>query len=353
MHELRLVNRLGQLIAPLPEVKLGSASWDLDPSKDVMDFTISPVAPNSQYLDCNKVECQLWIDNALRWWGVVREIGPGNSQQVAVKCEGLMSEFGFRFILEEDLVFTNVDQISVGAALVNYAQDPIQGTNPDLHIGIAGYSLSGTLMTRTYTSDRKGSIVEPLRDLATVEGGFEQSIEIFGNGTRLWTPWFPQRGSQKPNRRLEYGRNIIDFNWRKVGQSQATKIDATGGTAEADPFDPFGGREKQNFIYEDTALSAEYGVHIGVLPSGAKSDLDWLERRARRAVATRGRPVEITGVTCQQGGRYPELMTVMPGDEVPVKIDRGMIQVAEYHRVKSKKWYPNNRVEFEFTSVID
>jgi len=351
-HELRLCNRLGQMIAPLPEVKVDSAVWDLDPSKDAMDFGMTPTAPNASYLDVNKVEVQLWIDGTLRWWGVIREID-GNSRWIKVKCEGLMSYFSYRFVLEEDLVFTNVEQIAVGAYLIGYGQSAIQGTNPNLYIGIAGYSNSGILMTRTYTSDRKGSIVEPLRDLSTVEDGFEQSIEVFGNGTRLWTPHFPQRGSQKPDKRLETGRNIIDFTWRKTGTAMATKIDATGGTAEIDPFDPFQGRAKQNFIYEDTARSAEYGVHIAVLPSGAKSDMEWLERRAMRAVAMRGVPVVVTGVTCRQGGRYPELMSVVPGDEVPVKIDKGMIQVASYNRIKTKTWFPTNELKFDFTSVID
>lgn len=359
--DLKSVTRLGALVAYLDSATLEQVTWGLDPVDDKAKLTYSPKDVDPGVIVVNKTELQVWVDNALLWWGPFRK-KRGNSKVLSVDCEGSFSEFSFRYISEDDLAFVNVEQMSIGTYLVNYAQSAVQGTNPGLNIGIAGYTNSGVLMSREYLADRKQSILSALQELSSVDDGFDQSVEVFGNGTKLWTPHYPQRGSIKNNMYLELGRNVVDYDYEEDGGNQATKADATGGTVDVDPSDPSAGRTKQSATFEDTALSTEYGVRVGIVPSGARSDLDWLQRRAEGKVALDGRPAKVTGVYCRRGVAtrtagsgeplYPDVLTgLWPGDYAPVRIDEGEIQVSGLQRIQTKTWYRDTDItHFEFTS---
>lgn len=349
--ELYITNKSGVRTAPLPQAIINSVSWELN-EVATMNFSMEPSAPGaSQALLKNSLEYQLWIDDVLLWmgYGIHRS---GNSSLVTWDCEDPMGYLHHRHVLEENLVYTAIDQIDIASALVTYSQAAIQGTNPGLNILIAGYSASGITRTRTYNSDRKHNLFDAVKEFSTLEEGFDSDLVLSTGGSRFWTPYYPQKGSLKSTT-LEYGANMVDYSWDESAINLATKVDATGGTASADPLNPLSTRTKQSVRYEDTAASTRHGVHSTVLPSGARSDIPWLTARATRAVDLRKDPVVITTATCRQGGDYPVLLgNLVTGDTCKIVVQDGTINVNQVSRIKKVTWVPaSNRVKYEFTDV--
>lgn len=346
-------DRLGVPYGELTQASLDSVTWDLL-GDGALKLSIDPITRNADKVILNATEVQLWMEDSLEWWGVPRKCS-GDLRRLTFDCEELFSYFHYRFVLDEDLSYTDLEQFAIGRNLVNYAQSGIQGTNPNLHISIAGYTNSGVTRSRDYISDRKHNIFDALKEFTTLDDGYEQSIEVYGDGRREWTPWYPQKGTDRTDIVLEYGHNIVGGNYSEDGTKMATKIDATGGTTPNDPFNVLLGREKQRYTYEDVAASTTSGVHIAVLPSGSRSDLPWLQARATGQVNARKAPVVIPTVICRQGGKYPQLVgNVKTGDLVRCRIDRGRIQVNGTYRIKTMGWQPKgNLVPITFTSVIE
>lgn len=319
----------------LPEVKIESVVEELNGAGEAT-ISFDPNSENATEVKLGERELELWEGDDIVYAGVLADL-TGNSERLTVKSDGLFDYFRTRFVLDTDLVYTNQEQLSIASALVVYAQSAAQGTNPDLNIDIAGFDASGILRDRTYIADRTHDLLTALAEFATLEEGFDQAIVPQNDGTRLWTPYFPRRGELKDDDPLEYGREIKDYTYKESYRKRATSITATGGVAEQVD----GNRIKQAFTYEDTAASAKYGVSIAVLPSGSRSDLEWLEARARSAVSVRRSPVKVPDIIVDNA-QYPIRGLVGVGDTVPVRIDHGRVQVAGDYRVQRTEWNPDD-----------
>lgn len=357
-RELKVVEKDGSLIAPLPEGRLQRCNWPLN-EVGSLEMAIDPYADGASAIQLSKTEVQLWLNNELAWWGVPRR-KTGNSRELLFTCDELLSYFWFRFVIDENLEYVGMEQLQIAQNLIVYGQSAAQGTNPDLNIDVAAWSPSGVSRDKILTSDRKHNLIEELLDFPTLDDGFDWSIEIFGDGRREYTMYFPQKGSLRNDLAIEYGRQITDYQYEERSDKLATKVDATGGTFIADSvLEPFAPREKNRYVHEDVAASTEYGVHVTVLPSGAKSTPEWLESRAKGAVAARKHPVVVPQVTCHpnqdetMNAPVQLLGNLDRGDWLPVRVDHGAVQVSGVQRVKDIEYDGEaDQMRLTFTSVI-
>lgn len=325
----------------LPEVSIDEVEEELN-GVGGAKLSFDPLGENATQIKLGERELELWEGSDQIFAGPMNDIA-GNSRRLTLQADGLWDYIKYRFVLQDNLIYEDTEQLTIAANLITYAQSAAQGNNPDLRITLAGFAASGILRTREYISERKHNLFEALAEFSTLEEGFDQAIMLQPNGTRVWTPFFPFRGEVK-DVPLEYGREIIDYNYKESYRKRATKIAATGGVAEQVD----GERLKQEFTFEDTVASDRYGVSVGVLPSGSRSDLPWLEARARSAVARRKAPLRVPEITIDNS-KTPVRHIYSVGDWAPVRIDHGRVQIAGVYRIQKKVWLPSaNQVKFTF-----
>jgi hypothetical protein len=310
----------GTVRRELTGVSVSEPSWKLN---DIGTATLNvhPLRPAATWLYnyLNKCEVQVWIGNQLRWWGVPRSCSIGK-KQLSFQCEDLLSHFVYRNV-RATLTYTSIDQFNIGWNLMSYAQT---GTNRDRRVVAGAYSPSGRVRSREYLRDEHPNILQALQEFPGLEGGFDFEIKIFGDGRREWWPYFPIKGNVYDELRLEWGRNIVDIGGRKDGSEQGTEVWALGGT---------NGDIRFEAIYEDTGLSADYGVLEKIVSEGTQNDVDWLLDRATDEVAAYGEPVEIPELTVIDLENVPLDGVLEPGDIVPVVIDYGALQFNSNYRI--------------------
>ena len=348
---LLVVDREGNAKAPLPSATLKDCSWRLDGIGDG-SFSINPLARGATEIQLWKREIQAWFDDELTWWGVPLNTS-GGLDELTFNMEDPMTLFNKRGVDRATLDYPGVDQLAIGWDLLRYAQDETFQPNRDFNIGAANFGPSGKIRYRRYRRDEHRMILDCLGEFTTLADGFDWSLEIFGHGSRLWTPYFPEKGTVQKNLsiRIEQGRRprgTTSITYEEDAVEMATHVYCTGGSD---------GDVKFEENYEDVAASAEYGVMQAFISEGSVTDPPWLEERARQEVLTRNHPaispeVELPTTMVQRVDvPVSYLKRVKVGDWIPIKISYGYIQVDNQFRVYEVRWSEGDKVSLTFGEV--
>lgn len=204
MSRLRVyvTDRDGNPLAQLPAGKIGTIDLGL---VDRDNATISADPSELAELRLVDRELQAWIDDepSPRLIGVPFTASKGlDARRVSVPVLGLETYFD-RWILDADLEYVDVDQLSIGANLIAWAQGrAIPGA--DANIDAATFTLSGVTRTRRYAGDELDSIGEILGRFRDLTDGYDWSIEAIGADRREWTPHYPRKGTARDAWHLRY-----------------------------------------------------------------------------------------------------------------------------------------------------
>lgn len=351
--ELWVTERDGEKIAPLPEANLKEVVWDLNEIGSA-SFTIDPLSEGAMEIEGIIREIQIWMDGQLRWWGVPWGI-EGNSQEITVSCEGLMSLFNKRFVDRMSLIYTSIDQVQIFWNLLAYAQSESVEAYRDFNISaISPLVLSGVPRSREYKRDEHKCILDAVKefDRKTLKNGFDWEIVTTPDGGRFWAPYYPMKGQLKANAAVEWesegARNVADFGWSENFLSVSTLAYATGGSVSTGSVSI-----KMEGKYEDVASSAYWGQMQSVVSEGTQLDVDWLEDRAQQHVETNREPEQTVSITSVVDPEGIQLGDLVLGDWVPVHVDHGRIQVPHtLNRITKIIWKENDSLEFSFGEEI-
>lgn len=335
--------RFGEINNPIVD----EVSWELN-GPGGATFKVAVWESGVDKIKLLKREIQIYEDDLLRWWGVPwRAEKTRGSSEISFTCEGLASLLRKRIVDRTTLLYTSIEQRTIAWNLISYAQDQSVQANRNLFITSASFSGTTQIRSREYKREDHGNIYDLLWEFPTLDGGFE--FDIVGNqtGQRLWTPYYPQKGSLKPSLRVEYEggdiRTTSDYSFSEDAYNVATHEYVTGGTAGDVKFE-------QN--YEDTAASLEFGVMQGVISEAGQNDVNWLLGRAIKEVNTRKKPTVLPGVRLPRSVR-DLLVEAQTGDTLPFLIKDGYIQIPGEQRVSTKKWYPaSDEIELEFNETV-
>lgn len=348
--EIHVVDRTGALIAPLPDASLNSMNWVLN-GAGAASFTISPRAAGATAIQGVRREIQIWFDSALVWWGVPWAIN-GNSQQITVTCEGLLSLFTKRFIDRMTLTYASIDQFSVGWDLLNYAQSEAVEADRNFNIVSAAFGASGVPRSREYPREEHKMILDCLKEFdgRDLLNGFDWDIIVDGSGQRAWTPYYPRKGSLKPNYGIEFKdggqRNLSDFGYAQDYRNLATLAYVTGGTVTTG-----GSSFRKEGKYEDTnALTGSpyWDQMQSVVSDGTQLDQAWLDARAQQEVTTRHAPDTSFTIKSARTTDLDMFQNVFVGDTIPAYFDCGIIQYQGNRRIYEMTWNPDNTLDLVF-----
>lgn len=341
--QIFIVDRLGGRIAELTEAVLTELSFKLY-EYDTITFDIPVGTPGYRDLVLVQSEIQVWVDDELLGWGVPwrRNGGPRSK---TVGCDDLSSLFSRRIVDDRTLTYTSQEQISIGAALVEYAQSEVNQPFRNLYIQTAGWLPSGKLRSERYERGEHAYIIDLLRAFPNLDDGFDWHIEFNGSGQRIWTPYYPERGTVHEDIVLEWGKNLTDYTLDEDGVNITTQHYRTGGAV------PNSESGKMEAVYEDVPASFKYGVMQSVSSDGQQMDVEWLTDGARREVDLYKEPqkvVTLMAVEADQG----LLGKVNPGDYVEVRIDNEGDYFMGEKRVDSVTWTPGDgSIRLEFVGV--
>lgn len=288
------------------------------------DFTDEPDALPRSGLD----EIQIWEDDQLIFWGVPWTVR-GDHQTTVIECEGLLSYFYKRFVTNTSLEYTSLDQFTIGWNLLSYAQT---GANKSFGITAGAFLPSGKVRSRRYERDEHANIYDLLQEFPTLDDGFDFEIVTTGSGLREFWPYYPRKGSSKPELALHWGRNIRGYTFNEDTREMANHVYATGGSS---------GDVKFENNYQDATAAAKYGVYEAVISAGSYLDVGWLLERAVEEVDKRKAPIKIPELTV---GRTPVdlLFLLHTGDTVPVRLTHGRTALKGDYRVVGKTWTPED-----------
>lgn len=327
-------NRLGQLSSSI----LYSVKWMLN---DVGTATmyVSKYDPGLGHIGTIQNELQIVFTNTDPhevWWGflVSEELqsGKNGSNHKTYTLESLASYFKYRIVEHATATFTSMDQFDIVWSLIQTAQI---GTNYDRNIG-ASYLPSGVIRSRSYARDQHSIIFDLMQtfNADVLLNGFDQEIVVDETGRRLWTPYYPARGSWYQGY-LEWGKDILDYDLKFDGKQMRTKLYCTGGS---------NGTIKFEQSYENVYASNKYGALVGTVSDGSEQDLTWLLAKAQQQVAVRSQPIAQHYIIVS----VDKLGKIHPGDSVWVRIDDGANQCSAPFRVQAVTWLQNETLQLDF-----
>lgn len=318
-----LTDRTGAEIGPLDDASVNQVIWNLN-DVGTAEIAVPTMSETGRFIELMKTEFQVWINGTLRWWGYPETVR-GDSGLMTYECCDLLGYLKYRFITNTSLVYpssgtTGVDQVSIMEQVVAQMQ---AGTFQSFNISSAGVSPSGVVRLRDYDLSSHENALDILKEFPTLNDGCDFSVECidsFGAPARLFTPWFPSKGSYKPNYPLEWGKNILTFNeFQEDGTKLCTLNYMTGGTDSS-------GDKIENH-YEDTAASEYYAQFQAISTDASELDPAWLLSLAIQTVQNRSKPfASPTYVTVASDGT-DLIDNLSIGDTVPVFIDCGRIQI--------------------------
>lgn len=215
--------------------------------------------------------------------------------------------------LEQDVTFTNVEQLAIARWLISYAMgkpssnmrfefvDPIQA--------------SGVLRDRTYVGADLAPIGQRVRELAAVQNGFDvRLVPVFdGNAIKHRVVMgYPSLGQTYPASQLviEYGANAGSYGYNESGGDQSNVVIGQGRVPETDP--P-GSLPPRYTAVDPVSLSAGYPrLENAITPDVITATYVQIHTLAN--LATYKNPL-VDGSLVVNDALDPELGSYLPGDE--------------------------------------
>jgi hypothetical protein len=224
--------------------------------------------------------------------------------------------------LEEALHFEQTDQALIAAGIVEHLQDPAYGKSD---LGLAMHTpLTGVKRDRTYRHSEHGKGMEALSEFPALDDGLDWDIQVTPTG-RTFRTHYPRKGVDRSNElTLEWGRNIVDFNWGWDGEAAASSVIMLG-TGD-------GSSREEGFAEDPTLYGGVTLEDVSVAPeTDTYGQIDTLDNRAAERLRTVRNPtlleVFVREVSDYQGRQVSLLGILQTGDLVRCRIHRGIVNI--------------------------
>lgn len=328
----------------LTQVQVEEVDWVLN-QEGGAKISVDPLDADALRILLNESEIELWFDDNIRHFVVPRGCG-GNTDRLTFECEGLLSWFHYAYFTDDVINNFATDQFNLAFNLVEWVQAQLNG---DRRIASAAVPGSGIFRARpTMGGGASGdypNVYDLLQELPRLYQGYDFDIVLFNDGRREFTPYYPSKGTRKPQYALEFderGRKFVEGleGYKEDGFQQGTDVYNTGGTITDTTTEP----DTQLKIvghYEDTTASGspKYGRMTKVMSDGQIIDLGWLTDRAQEEEILRGQPVTTANIVVSEN----LLGLIETGDILPCRINYGRIKMNGDYKIINIKWRNGSR----------
>lgn len=221
--------------------------------------------------------------------------------------------------LREKSAWREKDQATIFAGIVAHAQDPAYNKS-DVNLDVRGLP-TGIVRTREYPHDEHQNIYDALQEFPALHQGMDWSLEC--TQTDRWIQLhYPRRGVQRSSKPIELGKNIRKVGVAVDGERSFNSVVVLG---EGEGSDREEGGAQDADAFDGLILEKVFHATPG-------SSIASLGDQAIRAVERFKNALKILTVTVDAN---EFLFRVVPGDQLPVKVDLGWVVVDEYYRITS------------------
>jgi hypothetical protein len=332
-YTLQVVDRVGNRIADLPDAQLDSVKWELNgPGEIVYTMANSDERVTAPVIDVNEVALYVpQYEDPLQWAYHQKAKGSGSGGTTQFSCPGILEYFDHLAVLNTSYEWDDTEQMAIAANIVTAAQ----AGNATRHIAVAPYTNSGVIRSRIYDrADHKwfGDLLKEFPGLTDADGnptGFDIGMTHPG-AQRLFTMWYPTRGSIRLDIVLEWGRNISDYTVDEDGSALTTRTYCTGGSDGDIKFENY---------YEDFAAETTYGEWHAVISDTSENDVNVLLTRAAKYTKANNQPKLAPAL---QAIEVPDALlgVIWPGDSIVVRLKDGRYDFNSLYRISSLTWKP-------------
>ena len=338
--QLELLEVDGTRIGPLDNAQVEKVVLDLD-GPDFLTANLSLFHPLLTEVELGLTEIGLKVPGISDYYfyGTIWDWEfSGDSTRARLYCHDLERRFDDRLV-ESDLSLRDMDQAAIAWALINHTQ-----TQPNGDLGIeSGFSPTGVNRDRDYYEYKRENIGKRLRSFRNIQGGFDWTIKVLGDGRKEFQVYYPNRGSFKPDSVIEWGKNISNFKARGSGQTTNDIIAQGDGEGE----NRIEGRFTDS---DDVALRGPRTDTVsgsdGMI--NASSLVNLAEGMVKKRI--RNPPLSEVFIFDHEDLRIAD---IEPGDSFPVRINRGPLVIDSNYQVTSLEVNPLSDVaKLEIEEVV-
>lgn len=329
MLNARASDQDGNLLSPLPAADVRSLTMALDEPPEVdlglhadhaRSLQVTPGAEVHVYEDGNPVPLFMGPP-----WKVRRGKG---TRILTVTAAGIESVFHRRFI-RATLASSAAEQFQIAWDVIAHTQAEPGG---DLNVTADVWTPSGVTRDQTYHPYSLTTVHEALHAFRSIQGGFDWAVVPASANSRLWTPYYPQRGTLR-DRQVGYGPhtagNVADYSGTVSMEGMVTRGFVTGS---GDGPNRLIGSYADPDLGTTKALLEDHRAGSSSMEQQATADGYAQEMvEARSVPLTTVDSVDVTGPLAF-------VQSLRPGDTVPVRIDDGWFQVDATYRVTKVRW---------------
>lgn len=311
---IQLYNRDGTGLGDMSEAKIRKLEKKI--AEENFEFELAFDHPQVANIDLGLVEVGVFLnqDTDPYFYGPVWTRKGGGSDNMLHYTATDLSEYLKDRFIEDDLHYIGVDQHTIGWNLIQHTQAQLDG---DLGF-TSGFALSGKTRDRHWYVDERPNVWDLLNRFRRIIDGYDWYFKVYGDGRKEWVAEYPKRGSYNAQQVFEWGKNLANYTHEENGHTINDVIALGEGE----------GPDRLETRYTDTVARAARGVATAILPRDDDVSVpDTLLDRAQAYVERNKAPTRIIDVTIRNHVDTP-ILDLVPGDERPVKIERGYFSFA-------------------------
>ena len=312
-------------------------------------ISVDPLHKDALQLILNEIELQIWLNGTYSHCVIPRGTG-GDLNKLTFECEGLLSEFEYAYFATPPvggivpaetplLHWTAQDQLDIVVQMLDWWQGRVHS---DLRVESGAYAPSGIYRSRTIYEDAYENLWDVIVEFSKLNEGFDFDLKLYGDGRREFWPYYPTKGTYKPQYSLqldERGRKYVQGveGWKESGVDHATEVVNSGGNITQDNPEPQQDQQLKvvGYYHDQTAAgSPKYRRKTKIISSGQIIDLGWLNDRAQQEELLRGQPITTGNLVVDEA----LLGLVDTGDTLPVNVDYGRLQMKGDFRIMELTW---------------
>lgn len=320
LYEYVIKDKSGNTLVTLDSARNRQFKFYMNkPSDAQFDISLSdPKLTNDMLLLGNK-ELYIYRSGVLVWGGELLSDSEDIEDQTETRT---VYAKGFANLLSKKIIgsslspvsYTSTDPATFIPSLIASSQS---GLNEDLGItvGIAQASVNRTL---DFSFDSLLDIATKLCS-DTVDDGFEFDVDPL----KVYSMWYPQRGMQRPDIVIEYGKNFTKYTRQGDSSDMANTVIVYGAGT---------GVSQAQVTVQDSGLAAQYGVREVTLAANSISDTTLLTSIGQQYLDLIGQPYNTFTVDLHRGSD-PVLGTYGIGDSPRLILNKGINVIDDFFRI--------------------
>lgn len=320
LYEFVIKDKSGNTMVTLDSARNRQFKFYMNkPSDAQFDVSLTDAKLTNDMLLLGNKELYIYRAGVLVWGGELTSDDETIDDQTEIRT---VYAKGFANLLSKKIIgssaspdsHTAEDAGSIVSGLITSSQS---GINEDLGItnGVIQTSVNRTI---DFQFETLLDIIEHLSS-DTVDDGFEFDVDPL----KVFSLWYPQRGTERDDIIVEYGKNFTKYTRQGDASDMANEIIIYGAGS--------GVTQAQETV-DDTGLQPQYGIRQATLAANSISDTTLLISIAQQYLNLIGQPYNTFTIDLHQGSD-PALGTYGIGDSIRLIVKKGLTQIDDFFRV--------------------